>query len=396
MSGRFSRGRRYFRSRSYKAWPKRSALIRRSVGNMRAAKRQNDLSNTTLSGSSLSYIITVPADGDFGYQSFNIWNALNYSPMFRTLKECYDQIRINNVKVKFSLLQALTMTGSNCPVFATVWDRNGFHPDQYHADTTDYMDGSNLDWEWETFASYSSFEKRSMSSGSAFNATVSISPSNMAEKSMYVSTKDITDPSGSGNDSSEICSPLSNPALPFKPQIVTGIYVAKAIADQAFIFSVDWEVDVSFRGMHASTGQATANVESITHFLPSGSPPHIKFDMVGAQKMSSMFSEATDPITLMVPVGGYGILIQYNSLSDVWHIVFIRNPSGSSDPITFTSSGPCYHVVATGATPSYVYFGKGSLSRDKIILGCYADSSVNGDICQSWVSGKTLHFDFRT
>lgn len=159
MSGRFYRGRRYSRARSYKSYPKRSSLIRRSMGNMKAAKRQNDLSNTTLSGSSLAYIIPVAANRDYGYNSFNVWNALNDSPMFRTLSQCYDQIRINNVKVKFSLLAAATMTGSNCPVFATVWDRNGFHIDQYKLGTTDFMKGSNLSWDWERFASYSSFEK---------------------------------------------------------------------------------------------------------------------------------------------------------------------------------------------------------------------------------------------
>ena len=40
--------------------------------------------------------------------------------------------------------------------------------------------------------------KRSMSSGSAFNATVSIYPSNMAEKSMYISTMDVTEPDDNG------------------------------------------------------------------------------------------------------------------------------------------------------------------------------------------------------
>lgn len=393
MSGRFSRGRRYSRARSYKAYPKRSSLIRRSVGNMRAAKRQNDLSNTTISGSSLSYQIAVPANADFGYQTFNVWDALNDSPMFRTLRQCYDQIRINNVKVKFSLLQALSMTGSNCPVFATVWDRNGFHPEQYKADTTDYFDGSNLDWDWETFASYSSFDKRSMSSGSAFNATISISPSSMAEKAMYVSTMDINASDDYGATSSEICSPLSNPALPFKPQVVTGIYVAKLNAPQTFIFSVDWEIDASFRGMHASKGQSSPRTDLMTHVLFNNQSPYNQKHMSGAIAMSSIFSIAAGPGPMPIPSNTSAIVLQYLDESDTWEVKFYRNPSGA--PWSADLSKGDYWVNDLTLS-SFAHFGKGKSTSDKIFSCAYAPSiagQTGSSQCNYYTSAQVLSFE---
>ena len=373
MSGRYSR-RRYIRSRSYKAWPKRSSLIRRSLGNMKAAKRQNDISNTTLSGSSLAYIIKVPADKVQGFQTFNIWNALNDSPMFRTLRKCYDQIRINNVKVKFSLLQALSMTGSNCPVFGTIWDRNGFHPEQYDPDTTDYLDGKNFAWRWDKFASYSSFEKRSMSSGSAFNCTVSIAPSNMAEKSMYVSTADISTPSGDGSDSSEICSPISNPALPFKPQIVTGIYAVAAVAEQSFVFSVDWEIDASFRGMHASVDQDVTTVERLTHWLPTNESPATLDNMAGAQRMSVGFTRQPNPATAQVPTGNTMFIVDYIADKDLWKLSMLRNNSGVSKPATLNTGS--YYMLAN-ALYLRMYLGKGGLASHPVQLSVYAEAQAN-------------------
>lgn len=394
MSGRFSRGRRYSRVRSYKSYPKRSSLIRRSMGNMKAAKRQNDLSNTTLSGSSLAYIIPVAADKDYGFNSFNVWNALNDSPMFRTLSSCYDQIRINNIKVKFSLLAAATMTGSNCPVFATVWDRNGFHIDQYKMGTTDFMKGSNLAWDWERFASYSSFEKRSMSSGSAFNATVSIYPSNMAEKSMYISTMDISKPTGDGSDSSEICSPLSNPALPFKPQIVTGIYVQRQVAEQNFIFSADWEIDASFRGMHASTKQVSTNVEQMTHMWHGSVPPETKLSMDGAYSMGSVFLKATAPGAVSVPPSSSAAFLEYVSASDNWELKIVRNADSVASHVESVAANEYYCVGLSLA--NFLYIGKGGTASDPIYGGVFVSSvgAVNGVTKASvYFPGALMDFD---
>jgi len=369
MSGRFSRGRRYSRARSYKSYPKRSSLIRRSMGNMKAAKRQNDLSNTTLSGSSLAYIIPVDAGKDYGYNSFNVWNALNDSPMFRTLSSCYDQIRINNIKVKFSLLAAATMTGSNCPVFGSVWDRNGFHIDQYKIGTTDFMKGSNLGWDWERFASYSSFEKRSMSSGSAFNATVSIYPSNMAEKSMYISTEDISKPTNFGDDSSEICSPLSNPALPFKPQIVTGIYVQRQVAEQNFIFSADWEIDASFRGMHASTKQVSTVVEQMTHMIHSNEPLGTKLSMAGAYSMGSVFEKAAAPGAVNIGPLSTAAFIEYIPASDNWELKIVRNADTIATHAESVAANEYY--VTDLSLASFLYIGKGGTASDPIYGGVW-------------------------
>jgi len=394
MSGRFSRGRRYSRSRSYKSYPKRSSLIRRSMGNMRAAKRQNDLSNTTLSGSTLSYVIPVGANRDFGYQTFNIWNALNESPMFSTLRQCYDQMRINNIKVKFSLLQATTMSGTNCPVFATVWDRNGFHPDQYEAGTLDYMNGTNLNWGWQTFASYSSFEKRSMSSGSAFNATLSISPSNMAEKSMYVSTMDVFTPDSDGADSSQICSPLSNPALPFKPQIVTGIYTTRLSAMQNFIMSVDWEIDATFRGMHASKGQVVPPpiVDRISHVIFSNQTPYAQQNMDDASPLSSILTKATSTGSVTMPSATGALCIEYQAPVDLWKVNFVRNTDSTVHLLTVNKGG---YFINNIDPAMRVHFGKGDTADDPILFSGAIDSDEPAerlDAFNVYLSAKVFDF----
>lgn len=385
MSGRFSRGRRYSRSRSYKPWPKRSSLVRRSVGNMRAAKRQTDVSNTTVSGSTLTYTIVVPSNEDYGYQTFNVWDSLNMSPIFLTLRQCYDQLRINNVKVKFSLLQALSMSGTNCPVFASVWDRNGLHPDQYKISTTDFMNGSNIGWSWDVFSSYSSFDKRSMSSGSAFNATLTLAPSNMAEKSMFVSTMDVFAPTADGANSSELCSPLCNPALPFKPMIVNGIFVARSIAQQSFVFSVDWEFDISFRGMHASSQQLSGYRELMRYFKVEAD--ETLASIMGGGVSLEEFAKQEDTGAKTIPAGAS--LIVLNPTLGFWRITHLCNDTAVDANIT-VYAGSYYLVV--GGVAAWLSFGKDNDGATPAYLMLHDDTTSDATGCTTKVLDRLIDF----
>lgn len=362
MFGRSYRRPRFSRSRSYKAWPKRSSLIRRAVGNVKAAKRQNDISNTVISGSTRNYQIVVEAGDSCSYAIFNVWRSLESSPMFKTLRSCYDQVRMNSVKVKFSLLQAMSMSGSNCPIFGTVWDRNGLNKSQYvpnliSGQPLPVNEGSRLNWTWDMFASYSSFEKRSMSSGSAFNATLTIYPSSIQEKGQFVACADVLPNTDLGMHSEQITSPLSNPSVPFKPQIVTGIYCALNEADQSFIFSVDWEIDVTFRGMHASVTQDITNIPMDLTYVRAGST--ITSDMTGAVNVYESSSACAHNATIACPNNSTLLLMKFNA-AGIYTVEAYCNQSGAATNYNVNAglTTRCGYIQYATSVPKAFMFGK--------------------------------------
>ena len=176
---------------------------------------------------------------------------------------------------------------------------------------------------------------------------------------------DISKPTNFGDDSSEICSPLSNPALPFKPQIVTGIYVQRQAAEQNFIFSADWEIDASFRGMHASTNQVSVNVDLMTHMIHSNSPPGTKLSMDGAYAMGSVFVKATVPGSVTMPPASTAAFIEYSAPSDTWELKIVRNPDPVATHIEAVAADE-YYVVGLSLT-SFLYVGKGGAASDPIL-----------------------------
>ena len=185
---------------------------------------------------------------------------------------------------------------------------------------------------------------------------------------------------------------MSNPALPFKPQIVTGIYTAAAVADQNFIFSVDWEIDASFRGMHASTLQGAAeSADIITHVVYNDKVPYVQQNMHSAVALKDILVRAPINQNITLPPSTSALCIQYQSAVDLWQIVGYRNYSASDQVVPIT--GGTYYVVDL-LLCSRFHFGKGDTTSDPIYISGAVDETVSQTVfnVNMYVSGSAFDF----
>ena len=147
----------------------------------------------------------------------------------------YDQVKLNAIKVKITLLSAdSSIYSSNAnPVLVSAWDRNG-------------VIRSNTPYEepFKFVSSYGSAITRPLTVGANFGMTRYLYASTMAEKSQYVPTsKIVTLANGYGE------SPDNTFQIPFKPSLLLGIYSSVASnTEQTLSFNVEWQFDVTFRG----------------------------------------------------------------------------------------------------------------------------------------------------
>lgn len=216
----------------------------RSRGQYAAANGQRDTSRVVLKWSQTQDIIanqkseTIGGSQIYsqqGMSSFNAWNALYNSGYYDNFAEMYDQIKLNAVKVKITLLSASSSiySATNNPVFVCAWDRNGLSPNSYISDAP-----------FKYVSSYGSAITKPLTVGANFGMQRYLYASTMSEKSQYVSVKMLS-LIATGNDSSnDITSPL-----PFKPVLLMGVYSADSSQTPSTLkFNVEWQFDVTFRG----------------------------------------------------------------------------------------------------------------------------------------------------
>lgn len=220
--------RRYSRYRG-----KRSSVRGSARGEFRAALFQRDVARQILKWSNVQ-TIQIGSSAKEGGTYFNAWQALKNSGFFNNLAQMYDQIKLNGVRVKITLLSASSSiySATNNPVFVSAWDRNG---------TAANNGGTPL----PTFtlaSSYGSAMTRPLTQGANFGVTRYIYASTMSEKSQYIATADI-------NAVTEVAEDNAADPVIFRPILLMAIHSeATSSSQQELKFNVEWQFDVTFRG----------------------------------------------------------------------------------------------------------------------------------------------------
>nr|WCR62293.1 MAG: capsid protein [ssDNA virus sp.] len=219
--------RRYSRYRG-----KRSSVRGSARGEFRAALFQRDAARQILKWSNVQ-TIQIGSNAKEAATYFTAWQALRNSGFFNNFAQMYDQIKMNGVKVKITLLSASSSiySATNNPVFVSAWDRNGVSV----SNTSTYPT-------FATTSSYGSAMTRPLTQGANFGVTRYIYASTMSEKSQYIPTANLT---RVPTDLDE----LGSDEYQFKPTLLMAIHSeATSSSQQELKFNVEWQFDVTFRG----------------------------------------------------------------------------------------------------------------------------------------------------
>lgn len=217
----------------------------RSRGQYSAANGQRDTSRVVLKWSQVQTITaqqvaSVGGNGELeasqqGWSVFNAWRALLNSGFYDNFAEMYDQIKLNAVKVKITLLSASSsiFSATNNPVFVSAWDRNGIS-----------LNTNISESPFRHISSYGSALTRPMTVGANFGMQRYLFASTMSEKSQYIPTRLIST-IADGSDSQNAISSTYQ----FKPALLMAIYSANSESTSSTLnFNVEWQFDVTFRG----------------------------------------------------------------------------------------------------------------------------------------------------
>lgn len=265
--GRRSYSRRsYGRTTSY--YPKSSnSLVRRSKGNMKAARRQTDQSSTVLNINSV--ISCLQQAGTNGVENrncatgiINVFDLLRRSEFFGNYAPMYDQFRIDSISIKLGLVGGAA--GQYVTIY-TAWDRNGLDSNQF-GQIAEHRLGSKIGTNVTT---YSSAVSKNYVAGGNWSCTRSISASNAQEKNQFISTDslkswydsydietnryDTTHSNADDMVGNNPCFPVKSDIYPFKPVFMVGaIKINPAEAIPVIKFTVEADVAVTFRGLRKS------------------------------------------------------------------------------------------------------------------------------------------------
>ena len=326
-------GRKRVSKRAYAAYQKR------------VAAQQRDLAKYTINIptkiTTFNKVVNVPYDPtdasktnacQVGCFALNIYECLRKSELYNSYSSMFDEFKINKVTVKLTPNSYLVNSGSyykSLTVF-TAWDRTGLEWDQVYlnACASTYTDGKlGTDWAagatidttaitqgktdglyvtlGENVGTYSSDMTKSISPNSNRQITRTLYPTNLLEKSQYLSTDSLKKwydyydtvhgryygipfagfdqqlgaaANGSIDNPSATVTPQllrkspaieSNPcflvednAIAFKPTLLVGIFGDNAMEDitgitldgnditqNPVVFNVEVDVDVQFRGV---------------------------------------------------------------------------------------------------------------------------------------------------
>lgn len=265
---------------------------------MRAAQQQRDQSNVTIQGMTTLPINVTTSDQDTsngGALGISVWQLLINSDFYANYATMYDEIRMNGFRMKIIGNSAgTTILASGLSSVGTVvaLDRNGVRgrplqvvrgtlgdviPDPYIQ-----LEASGRNTPWQQALSYGSAKIKSWSPGNAFQQWISAYASNMMEKAQYVKTQSLrpttsTIENGEGGtrrtyaqgfpsgfrlgvtegDADETYTPSTETDdVAFDPVILLGVYnvpQTTVATTQTFTFSIEYKVDVTFRGVRRST-----------------------------------------------------------------------------------------------------------------------------------------------
>lgn len=358
-------------SRSSRRW--RSGNRRRATGNAIAARHQRDAATVTINRIG-TFTVNVPINSASGSTSYSLWNELRNSEFYSNYAPMYDQVKMDKVRLKITGFRAgSAQTDNISPSVVLAFDRNGLDPTQTVT--------ANL------ISTYSSAQLKQWSNGNSFTMYQTIYPSTIMEKGQYIPTGSLADPT-TVPASSNPCSPVTDPTLPFKPITLIGVDLgAAAAAAQTFAFNVEFEYTVTFRGMRKpslssssvlvpleveidsndtyiyepqdydadgfSSVTITTNVPSsstdikldrVTFYQSSGSST---YDIVGPSILFSSLILTTAITRPTIPAGGFLLRVFQTSAifgGTVYQLDLYRYRSGGND-VTVTIPANYYYAV---------------------------------------------------
>lgn len=337
-------GPRYARSRTSR---------RKANAEARAARQQRDSTTVTL-----NRIASFPVEIGIGAQSNGVaiahWNELRVSTYFNNYAPMYDQMKIDKIKVKVIGSQAAaSQTNSISPAVVMAFDRNGLNV------------GQNLNP--AAISTYSSSQMKNWSLGNAFTMYQTIYPSTIMEKGQYIPTESLVNPTDD-DSSSNPCTPISDPSLPFKPVTLIGVNTGiNQTAVQTYVFTMEFEYTVTFRGMRKpslayllSDADVPININGIPNFYyPISQPGPNRWISIGSQ--SYTFTANTD-----------GYLITYYSNGNLYW-------DSLSSGTNRTAAANTYILFVPGTNPVVV-------QNEDVVLFYLQDTSSSADVKYNSIS----------
>lgn len=223
-------GRRWYGGKNKKYW-----------GQFKAANQQRDQATMVLNSQvPIDMLIAVGAQQALSVT--NVWEVLRNSPFYDNYSKMYDQIKMDSVRIKLTgswMQQGTTDQAKRLiPTITTAFDRNGF------LDAAAPAAGD--------VTSYSSCISKPWSLGSAFSQTRSIYTTTMQEKSQYIPTSSLLDPTTeAGQTCQNPCYNRSCISCPFKPIYMVHGYVPSAVQndDTTLHLVAEFDICVTFRGL---------------------------------------------------------------------------------------------------------------------------------------------------
>lgn len=296
---------------SYKKSSSRSAKRSRSYGSLKSrtksqfksAKRGNDSLSFVVNSNYVFSAKYDPSDQS-GVAVINVWEVLCRNTNFDLMKRMYDQVRIDGIRYKLNVTDAITSVNEigkvkNYTIY-TAWDKTGLSQGQYIVCTANGHGGwtpvDPSDWDdrdrpigvWgctigSGIVNNSTAQKSILNSFQRWNAYGSCYPYLLNEKSQYIQTSDInlfntplnestnfyevTERYGEESMNSILAAP--NPVIPFestscrfKPCLLVGVFSNGIVngqitqygkVDQPVIFNAEFTISLTFRNLKGTT-----------------------------------------------------------------------------------------------------------------------------------------------
>ena len=285
---------------------------RRTKGNLKAAKQTRDAMNVTVKCNT-TFMSAYNKASDYGTAVVPIYEVLKKSPQFSSFSSLYDQVKINGIRCKMSIVDAATslqdLSNLKTVNVITGWDRTGISNEQLSffsdlgnpaADPPEPPTLINQDKYDETVVKCFTYKigkgivnatgvaKSTVNATTRWSSSPYLYPSTQEEKSCYLSTSSFRDfVSGlsfnngyqklSGEfdgltvhqltNASNPCIPFESPICKWKPCLMVGVFRSTILTDTTtntkyieqfdncdqILFNAEFSVDVTFRNIKAAT-----------------------------------------------------------------------------------------------------------------------------------------------
>lgn len=280
----------------------KGSTVSRAKGQFAAAAKGNDSLSFVVN---CNHVFTSRYDPNTqeGVACINVWDVLQKNSNFASLKRMYDQVKIDGIKVKLSITDAVTTINTisdirNTTIY-TAWDKTGLSLNQskfYRLPVgqevgPQIIEAGDYDTEnvcgWKTkigsgIVNASQARKTILNTFQKWNSNLACYPNLLNEKSQYVQTGDIkaytqgTNQTTSYNtvndnyDQRKVNDLISdsNPVIPFesssvrfKPCLLVGVFnngldqngnITQFAAVNPIIFNGEWSIACTFRNLKGS------------------------------------------------------------------------------------------------------------------------------------------------